>query len=46
MGKRLIKLIAFIPMLLISAMYFPIAVIQWVITGDFPYPPIKYFLDW
>jgi hypothetical protein len=46
MNKRLIKLIGFIPMLFISAMYFPIAVIQWVRTGVLPYPPIKHFLDW
>ena len=45
--KRLLKLIFFIPVCLISIVYLPFAMpIQWVITGSFPIPPIQYLMDW
>lgn len=45
MIKRLIKIIFFIPMSVVSLFYFPIAILQWIITGVFPEAPLKYLME-
>lgn len=46
MIKRLIKVIGFLPVSALSILQLPIATIQWVVTGVFPNPILKYFIEW
>ena len=45
MIKRLLKVILFIPACLISLVYFPIAGILWIITGEFPESPLQLLME-
>ncbi len=45
MIKRIITLIVFIPVVLLTFLQFPIAIIQWIINGKIPKSLLQIFME-
>jgi hypothetical protein len=46
MIKRFLKIILFIPFIILSGIQLPFCILWYLFKGDFPQPLLGYLIDW